>query len=730
MIGKVLGNRYEIVEKIGGGGMSVVYKAKCRVLNRYVAIKILRNELTTDADFVEKFKQESLSAASLNHPNIVNIYDTGIEDDIYYIVMEYIKGVTLKDYITQKGNLSEDETINISLQVAEALKHAHANKIIHRDIKPHNIIITDEGVAKVADFGIAKAASSSTINNTSNVIGSVHYFSPEQARGGYVDEKSDIYSLGVVMYEMVTGVVPFDADNHISVAMKHIQDPVIPPSQKISYITVSKGLEAVILKCLEKHQSYRYQNVSELLKDLYLLQKNIAHDVKINNNYLNDIDSPTIIMPKINSKMLDDNDTNSANSDNSVNENNSINNINSVGFNDMNESIDIGESENSKAFEDFFASDEIGDEKKSTKIIISDNEKDISKNKQKKKKKKDLINSDTFKITFAAILSALAVASLIGFFVIRAILIVPEVEVPNLVGKTEEEARKIAKEVGLLFSVKDRAYNSEYEEGIIYSQNEDEGQKVKKDFPLEVLISKGAKEVEVPNLAGKYSIEAATTLKDLDLKEGDITSEFNDSVPSGKVIRQSPEAGKMVSMNTEVNFVLSKGPEVVNTTVPTLVGLSLESAKAKILEKNLTIGEIKYDYSDEYDKNLVIKQTHTPGSEIEEFTYVGIVVSLGKKEVTEPSDGNNDNNSGNNSGGNTEDVKYSQINVPLPKDKEKATVVVYKIIESGNEVVFEQEITIKDNEESILVTVSGVGTQYFEVFVDGESLGEIKVNFN
>jgi len=719
MIGKVLGNRYEIVEKIGGGGMSVVYKAKCRVLNRYVAIKILRNELTSDADFVEKFKQESLSAASLNHPNIVNIYDTGIEDDIYYIVMEYIKGVTLKDYITQKGNLSEDETIKISLQVAEALKHAHANKIIHRDIKPHNIIITDEGVAKVADFGIAKAASSSTINNTSNVIGSVHYFSPEQARGGYVDEKSDIYSLGVVMYEMVTGVVPFDADNHISVAMKHIQDPVIPPSQKISYITVSKGLEAVILKCLEKHQSYRYQNVSELLKGLYLLQKNVAHDLKINNNYLDDIDSPTIIMPKINSKMLDDNDINSANSANSVND---------INTNDMDENIDIDESENSKAFEDFFASDETNDEKKTTKIIISDNEKDISKNKQKKKK--DLKNSDTFKITFAAILSALALASLIGFFVIRAILIVPEVEVPNLVGKTEEEARKIAKEVGLLFSVKDRAYNSEYEEGIIYSQNEDEGQKVKKDFPLEVLISKGAKEVEVPNLAGKYSIEAATTLKDLDLKEGDITSEYNDKVPSGKVIRQSPEAGKMVSMNTEVNFVLSKGPEVVNTTVPKLVGLSLESAKAKILEKNLTVGEIKYDYSDEYDKNFVIKQTHTPGSEIEEFTYVGIVVSLGKKEVTEPSDGNNNNNnSGNNSGGNKEEDKYSQINVPLPKDKEKATVIVYKIIESGNEVVFEQEITKKDNEESILVTVSGVGTQYFEVFVDGESLGTIKVNF-
>ena len=722
MIGKVLGNRYEIVEKIGGGGMSVVYKAKCRVLNRYVAIKILRNELTSDADFVDKFKQESLSAASLNHPNIVNIYDTGIEGDIYYIVMEYIKGVTLKDYITQKGNLSESETIKISVQVAEALKHAHANKIIHRDIKPHNIMITDEGIAKVADFGIAKAASSSTINNTSNVIGSVHYFSPEQARGGYVDEKSDIYSLGVVMYEMVTGVVPFDADNHISVAMKHIQDSVVPPSQKISYISVSKGLEALILKCLEKHQSYRYQNATELLKDLYLLQKNVAHDVKINNNYLDDMDSPTIIMPKINSKMLDENEDNG----------NNVNNINIVNNNDNadNDIIDgINENENSKAFEDFFANDEIDDEKKSTKIIISDNENNMSKNKQKRDKQ--LTNSDNFKITLAAILSALAVVSVIAFFVIRSILIVPEVEVPNLLGKTEEEARKIAKEYGLLLSVKDRVYNSEFEEGLVFSQNEEAGEMVKENFPLEVLISKGTKEVEVPSLLGKYNVEVTTILKDLELKEGEVTSEYNDQVPSGKVIRQTPEAGKMVSMGTEVSYVLSKGPKVVYTTVPTLVGLTLESAKAKIQEKNLTIGEVKYDYSDEYEKNYVINQTLTPGAEVEEFTYVSIVVSLGKKEVTEPGDGNTGgNNDGNTGGDNSEELKYSQINIPLPEGKEKATVIVYKVTETGNEVVFNQEVVIKENETSMLVTVSGVGIQYFEVFIDGESLGKIEVNFN
>lgn len=713
MIGKVLGNRYEIVEKIGGGGMSVVYKARCRVLNRYVAIKILRNELISDSDFVDKFKQESLSAASLNHPNIVNIYDTGIEDDIYYIVMEYIKGVTLKDYITQNGSLSEEETIKISIQVAEALKHAHANKIVHRDIKPHNIMITDDGIAKVADFGIAKAASSSTINNTSNVIGSVHYFSPEQARGGYVDEKSDIYSLGIVMYEMVTGVVPFDADNHISVAMKHIQDPVVPPSQKLSYVSVSKGLETVILKCLEKHQSYRYQKASDLLKDLYMMQKNSDHKPETEDRYLNDANSPTIIMPKIDSKMLDDNGDNAADN----NSNNEDDNLNENGSN--------------KAFEDFFGNDEA----KPTTIILSENEENSNKNKPRKKRKKDednsSKNSDAFKITFAAILSALLVVSLIGFFVIRSILIVPEVEVPALVGETEEDARKLAKDSGVLFSVKERAYNSEYDEGVIYHQSIEAGQKVKKDYPLEVLISRGAKEVEVPNLLNQYSIEVKTTLKDLGLEEGNVTSEHDDRVASGRVIRQSPDAGTKVSMGTKVDYVLSKGPEIIYTTVPTLLGLDLESAKAKITEKNLSVGEIKYDYSSEYDKNLVMSQTYNPGTDVEEYTRIGIVISLGKNETTEPGDKDPDegDNDGNDSGDNDE-TKYSQINVPLPEGKEKVTVAVYRVTEFGNESVYEHEIEVKAGEKSVLITVSGVGTQYFEIFVDGVSLGKIEVNFN
>ncbi len=614
--------------------------------------------------------------------------------------MEYVKGVTLKDYITQKGNLSEQETIRISIQVAEALKHAHANKIIHRDIKPHNIIITDEGIAKVADFGIARAATSSTINNTSNVIGSVHYFSPEQARGGYVDEKSDIYSLGIVMYEMVTGVVPFDADNHISVAMKHIQDTVVPPSQKISYISVSQGLEAVILKCLEKHQSYRYQNASELLKDLYLLQKNTVADLKINNNYLDDVDSPTIIMPKINSKMLDENDLDKLNDEENVQEDGNGSN---------------------KAFDDFFA-DDVNNQ--NTRIILSENENKMSKDKDKNKKNKgtkgtkgtkDLKNSDNFKITFAAILSALFVASLVGFFAIRALLFVPEVEVPKLIGKTEEEARKIAKEAGLLFSVKDRAYNSEYEEGLVYAQNEDAGEMVKKDFPLEVLISKGAKDVEVPLIVGMYSVEAVATLKDLDLKEGTASYSFDDKIPAGKVISQTPEAGSEVNMGT----------------IPTLVGLSLEDAKAKILAKVLKVGDITYEYSNEYNKNVVIRQSSASGTEVEESTYISLVVSLGKEEVTPPD---------NNNGGTTEADKYSQINIPLPADKDLVNVVVYKITDAGNEVVYQQDINAKElrenNMQSVLVTVSGKGTQYFEVYVDGVQIlnengeGRIQVKFN
>ena len=265
--GKMLGNRYEILEKIGNGGMAMVYKAKCHVLNRYVAIKILRDEFTTDQEFIRRFSVEAQAAASITHPNIVSIYDVGHEDNLYYIVMELIKGKTLKEIIVEEeGALPWKWSTNIAIQIASALETAHKNNIVHRDIKPHNIIITEDGVAKVTDFGIAKAVSNSTITAFGSTIGSVHYFSPEHARGGYTDSKSDLYSLGVVMYEMLTGRVPFNADTPTAVALKHMQEDPEPPMDVNE--NVPQALNDIILKAMRKDTNSRYQSATEMLKDL------------------------------------------------------------------------------------------------------------------------------------------------------------------------------------------------------------------------------------------------------------------------------------------------------------------------------------------------------------------------------------------------------------------------------------------------------------------------------
>ena len=276
LIGKMLNNRYEVLEKIGNGGMATVYKAKCHVLNRYVAIKILKDEFTTDSEFIRKFNTEAQSAAALAHPNIVQIYDVCSEDNLYYIVMELIQGKTLKEIITEDGILSWKWSVNIAIQIASALEIAHKNSIIHRDIKPHNIIITEDGMAKVTDFGIAKAVSNSTITAFGTTIGSVHYFSPEHARGGFTDAKSDLYSLGIVMYEMLTARVPFDADTPVSVALKQVQEEPTDPMRYNENIPIS--INRIILKAMQKDPNLRYQNASEMIKDLTIALKRPNED--------------------------------------------------------------------------------------------------------------------------------------------------------------------------------------------------------------------------------------------------------------------------------------------------------------------------------------------------------------------------------------------------------------------------------------------------------------------
>lgn len=688
MIGKVLGNRYEIVEKIGGGGMSLVYKAKCRVLNRYVAIKILRDELTSDPDFVAKFKQESLSAASLAHPNIVNIYDTGIEDDIYYIVMEYVKGETLKKYINRKGRLNEQETIKISRQVAEALKHAHTNHIVHRDIKPHNILITEEGIAKVTDFGIARAATSSTINNTSNVIGSVHYFSPEQARGGYVDEKSDIYSLGIVMYEMITGVVPFDADNHISVAMKQIQEKPVPPSKKVKDLQISKGLEDIIMKSLEKHQSFRFQNVEELIKKIDSLNGESTAE----ENEVEIIDSPTIVIPAIDAELND--------------ESNVIN-------------IDLVDENSDKAFKSFFG------ENTEEENINMKKDKDSEKNKVVKvsneEKKKNI------KITIAAVLSALAVAVIGGVIAFKAIMYVPEVTVPGLLGRDEEEAQKIVEDLGLTFKVANREYNNEYEEGKVIDQSVEEGTKLKENYPVEVIISKGEKEITVPNLIGRYAIEAGIILSDAGLKEGEPSEANSDTVPAGQIIDQFPAADTPANENDAVDYVVSIGPKIIYVTMPKVTGLDLETASATIKQNGLTVGEVTEEPSEDVKKGLVMRQSVADGQEVAQGTSIWMTVSSGKPAEEKPSEEQPGEETGTEQPGEEPASGSYPLTITLPKNKDKVSVVVQRVTDGGREIVYSKEVDT--SEQSIIINIEGSGTEVYEIYIDNELYDRTEIKF-
>jgi eukaryotic-like serine/threonine-protein kinase len=279
MVGTLLGNRYEILEKIGEGGMAEVYKAKCHLLNRFVAVKILKEEYSGDKEFVDKFKAEAAAAGSISHSNIVNIYDVGSQDNVNYIVMEYIQGRTLKEVIIQSGRLDYNRALDIAIQIGKALECAHKSGIIHRDIKPQNILVSDDGTVKVTDFGIAKAANSVTITNTNKVMGSAHYFSPEQAKGTYVDTRTDIYSLGIVLYEMVTGRVPYDAESPVSVALKHLQEQVVPPKQINT--NLPEGLNNLIVKAMEKDAISRYQNIKDMLLDMQRIKNNSAYKIEL-----------------------------------------------------------------------------------------------------------------------------------------------------------------------------------------------------------------------------------------------------------------------------------------------------------------------------------------------------------------------------------------------------------------------------------------------------------------
>jgi len=556
--GRLLGNRYEIIEKIGSGGMATVYKAKCHVLNRYVAIKILRDEFTTDDEFIKRFEVEAQSAASITHPNIVSVYDVGADGNLYYIVMELIKGKTLKEIIVEeKGPLPWKWSVNIAGQIASALETAHKNHIIHRDIKPHNIIITEDGVAKVTDFGIAKAVSNSTITAFGTTIGSVHYFSPEHARGGYTDEKSDLYSLGVVMYEMLTGKVPFDADTPVSVALKHMQEEPTPPIEVNP--NIPSAVNDIIMKALRKDTNLRYQNATAMLLDLKRALKEPNGDFVDNNDYQNDFPTQRISTIGIEEE---------SRKQNSANKN--------------------GKQKNK--FVEFIK------KHKTLSIIVG-----------------------------LMLLFVISIALTIG---ISNATRPKDVDIPNLTGKTVDEAKEILKQNKLNYIEEDQEYNTEVPEGQIISQNPPyvEGRKIKENTDIKVVVSKGTETTTVPKLKGLTKDEAQDAADDAKIKL-DFQEETSKTVEAGVIIKQEKTEGETVNAGDTIKVYISIGTGIKQVKVVSVVGQDEETAKKTLEDLGLVIEKVNYSKDKSQTNGVVLEQSLSANTTVDEGSKITLTVN-------------------------------------------------------------------------------------------------------
>jgi serine/threonine-protein kinase len=576
---KVLAGRYEVIEKIGDGGMAVVYKGKDRLLNRFVAIKVLRPEYTKDAAFVDSFRRESQAAARLSHPSIVNMYDVGREGNIHYLVMELVEGKTLSDLIREEAPLDYKRAIGIAKQIASALSLAHKNNIIHRDVKPHNILIMPDGSAKITDFGIAKAVTDATIVGKSEetVMGSVHYFSPEQARGGYVDEKSDIYSLGIVLYEMLTGMVPFDAENPVTVAVMHMNERPTPPSQLVSGIP--PGLEQIVMKAMEKYQINRFKTAD----DMYEALENVNFITGI-------IENPAVA--------------------------------------DLFQKDVPGEDAGGGAPED--ADGGAGKKKKRKKQDRG----------TEREGRKGLAGKFT-KVRVIAIALALICAIPVSYFIyagLQTILGPKEIELPDVLGMTEEEAAETLEALGLKLFVADLVADAEVEEGRIVSQERSEGSVVKEGFTLRVSISRGQEEQEereevpivVPNVVGRSLEDAAYQIESYGYRLGSTDDRENSKLPKDYVVRQSPNAGEEAEEGARIDLVLSDGealPEKVS--VPNLLALTEDAARRQIEGVGLKVGTVTPESNATYETGKVIWQQHEPGTELPVGSEVAFKVSSG-----------------------------------------------------------------------------------------------------
>lgn len=602
--GTFLGSRYEIIDKIGAGGMSNVYKAKDHSLGREVAIKVLKSEFADDSSFVTKFKAEAQSAASLEHPNIVNIYDVGSEDGNYYIVMEYVEGITLKTYINKKGHLGYNEVLSIAIQVGRGIEAAHNKGIVHRDIKPQNIIISKEGKVKVTDFGIARAATSNTVH--SDLMGSVHYSSPEQARNGFVNYQSDIYSLGIVMYEMSTGRVPFDGDTTVAVAIQHLQSEMTPPSQIVPDVPIA--VERIIMKATMKSPDRRYETIGDLLTDLKKALVNPDENFVIIPE-VGETDKTKVILPEELTKIQAAAAATTAAAA-----------VSAAAASEPAAPVrEPVKREEPQPLDEEEEEEEGGVSRKLDKII------------------------NVVGIIVAVIIVLILVyvaGSIFGVFKFgpakddskaKEEEVVTEeepegIEVPDLVGMTETEAKKALKNMGLGFDVIGEMASDDYEEGQICEQDPVGGDVVEENTTIKVKVSSGAGDVEIPKVTGAKLEDAVETLRKAGF-DYNPTYEYSDSVPQGQVISQSPEAGESGKKGDTVTLTVSQGVETMQ--VPDVRGKTQKEAKSALEGAHLVLGNVTTEESESVEEGKVISQSENPGNYLNAGASVDIVVSKG-----------------------------------------------------------------------------------------------------
>ena len=664
---RLLAGRYELQEKIGDGGMAVVYKAKDRVLFRHVAIKILKPEFAQNAKFIENFRRESQAAASMSHPNIVSIYDVGREGNIHYIVMELIEGYILSDLINEQGAMEWRKAVEIAKQISSALAFAHKNHIIHRDVKPHNVLLTKDGTAKITDFGIASALDSAkdgentaarllrtADTDATTIMGSVHYFSPEQARGGYVDEKSDIYSLGIVLYEMLTGQVPFDGENPVDVAKKHLSEDMPYPSAINP--DIPPKIEEVVMKATSKLQIDRYASADEMY------------------DALTEAEFATMMSPGRAARHAEE----------------------------VPAEIEADAAEG--------VLDETGEMQAAPEIEGDEGKALDKKGKKKEKKPKKKIDKLKLGAIVLALILALPISYLLSSFFGGDRH--KEIKAPDFRGMTVETAQEMAQEYKLEIKEGNQVYSSDYEAGLICSQSPDVDADIREGKTITVTVSKGAKEGTVPNLVGKSQADAEYALKKYGYKVGTVTVEAN-ALPEGIVVSQTPAAGEESKPGSRVSFVVSSGKGEDETFVPLLYSSTKDAAIAMLEEAGLKVGNITYEKSSTFAEGVVIWQSVEAKATVKTGTAIDIKVSSGNNE---PSQG---------TGSSTPSiyVDYSQA----ANDVFWLTVTISDESGTHNQVTRAQRIKADGGER---VTLEGTGTGSVTVIFDNNVVAQYSVDFN